>query len=93
MMNRLIYSTILSALLLVGCSDIDKGTVTSKSHHDAWTQVTMVYVNKTAIPQVIYHSEQWTINITDSGKTGYCNVTKERFDSINVGDWIECDQH
>lgn len=82
----------LAILLAVGCSsEINKGVVTSKEHQGARTQTTMILVGKVMVPQIIRLPERWTLNITDSGKTGYCNVNKERFDQVLIGDYIECD--
>lgn len=83
-------ASLLMLLLAAGCSDIDRGVVTSKEHHGAWTQTTMIMSGKVMIPQIIHHPERWTLNIADSGKEGYCNVTRERFDSTAIGDWVEC---
>lgn len=82
--------SLLMLLLVAGCSDIEKGVVTSKEHHGAWTQTYMIFTGKVMVPQVIHHPERWTLNIADSGQDGYCNVSKERFDSTAIGDWIDC---
>lgn len=84
---------LLMLLLVAGCSDLDKGVVTSKEHHGVWTQRTqtnMIFIGQVMMPQIIHHPELWTLNIAASGQHGYCNVTKERFDATNIGDWIEC---
>jgi hypothetical protein len=83
-------ASLLIPLLVAGCSDIDKGVVTGKEHRNSWTQTTMIYTGKAMVPNIIHHPERWTLNISDSGAEGYCDVSKERFDSTAIGDWVEC---
>jgi hypothetical protein len=82
--------SLLMLLLVACCSGIDEGVVISKEHHKAWTEPSMMLIGGVMMPHVIDHPERWTLNIANYGKEKHCDVSKERFDSTAIGDWIKC---
>jgi len=89
-MKQTCIESLMIALLITGCSKINKGVVVNKEHKKAWIQTVMINSGNVTIPRIIHHKEKWILNITDSGINGYCNVNKIKFDSVTIGDWVEC---
>lgn len=80
----------LTVLLCAGCSDIERGTVTGKHYKSSWVQTNMIMVGKVMVPQIINHPERWVVDIKEGDEHGYCYVSKSYYETIAVGDYLDC---
>jgi hypothetical protein len=87
---RATLGAVLIALLCVGCSDIEKGTITGKDYTPSWTQTNMIMVGKVVVPQIIVHPESWVVYIKDGDESGYCYVSEAYYKRVSVGEYIDC---
>lgn len=98
----LIVIILLIAVLLVGCSqEISDGEVYNKEFKEAHTQIVMIpttmYNGKTSttimIPYTYYYPDRYIIYIKkfedNEWKTADYYVTKEIYETINIGDQFE----
>jgi hypothetical protein len=96
MRRALAAAVALAALLLVGCSAIDRGTITAKVIEPATTIVQQVCAGYNAkgvcsvwVPQVIHDDEDYRFDIRNEDETGFVYVSREAFDEYEVGDFFE----
>lgn len=71
-----------AALLLVGCSSIDRGTITEKVHEPQRTYLC------SAKPIIFCNDdEDWRFDIRNEDETGWVYVTEETFNEYDEGDF------
>lgn len=93
MRRTLALAAVAGALLLAGCSAIDRGTITAKVVEPASTtiiQQCIAYNGKGVctswMPQVIHDDEDYRLDLRLEDETGFVYVTREAFDDYEVGD-------
>ena len=72
-------------LICEDAQDPTAGTVISKEHTDAWTQVACTTVGKVTTCNPVYWPECWGITFSDGSDTGDTCVTREQFDNYQIG--------
>ncbi|QIG58026.1 hypothetical protein SEA_PAULODIABOLI_342 [Microbacterium phage PauloDiaboli] len=99
-MKRFLSFVLLLAMIavLVACSPISSGVVTSKDYDPAWTQTVYdqrcisrnakgVCSGYISSPRFVYHPERFTLNLRgEEDKTGWVNVPEGEYNSYEVGD-------
>lgn len=91
----LIIVIISSLFILTGCSSYGdiKGTVIKKEHKEAYHYTSFVKSGKVLVPISHNIPEQYKIEISkvenDETKTKWVNITKEKYETIQIGDWYE----
>ena len=90
----LLIIMIIMLIILASCSSVDHGTVIDKLYspeHRSYAPIAIT-VNKGGImliPRWIHHSESWKILVENDDDEEWWSVTKEYFDSVNVGDFVD----
>lgn len=69
---------------MTACDELN-GTVTSKSHTDAYNTTYPLKVGKVTTIQTVHHAECWKVVVSGPGSGSTC-VDKAMWDSLNVGD-------
>lgn len=86
------------ALLLVGCSPIDSGTITDKHHREGYYQTTYVQqcmaydkngscTQYITVPQTTYYPPSWTFDLRKGDEKGWVGVSEGTYDSYEIGDY------
>lgn len=90
---------LLALAVLVACSAISEGTVTSKDYDPAWTQTVYdqrcisrnsngVCSGYISTPRYIFHPERFTLNLSgEEDKTGWVSVSESEYEQYEVGDY------
>lgn len=95
MRRRGALAAVAAALLLTGCSSIDRGMITAKVIEPESTtiiQQCIVYtkgVCSSWMPQVIHDDEDYRFDLLLEDETGFVYVTRDVFDEHGVGDFFE----
>jgi hypothetical protein len=93
---KLIAAALLGAAVLTGCQShgtktrpITAGTVVGKDYAPPWYEP-ISYKQQDgsySSPVPEYHSDCWTLAFTAKGDWNFACVSKDKFDSTNLGDW------
>lgn len=93
MKRRALTALAALALILAGCSSIDRGTITAKVIEPAHTTVstTCVPVGKVMVctPHTIYDDEDFRFDIQLEDETGFVYVDENTFNQYDEGDFYE----
>lgn len=102
-MKRILLVILVITIIIAVCTacaigPIHEGEVYAKEHKEAYTSVTQQWVRygkvNVVTPKTTHHPERWVISFKayneESQKWKYnsCNVSKELYDSVNIGDWF-----
>ena len=84
---------IILALTLIGCTDLNSGTVTEKKYQpeeDIYSPIPM-YTGKTLIimPRWIHRPARYILYIENGEEHSVWYVSQETYDSVEIGDYIE----
>ena len=74
-------------IVLSACNSLKQGSVIQKEYADI--QTTMIYNGFGGYVPIIT-PETYTVEIQDGQKTGECEVTKAQYDTLKVGDFLDC---
>lgn len=90
------FLLIFSFLIATGCDSVKSGKVTEKNYVEAHSFTTFIMSGKAMIPVMHHYPESWKIKIYgqyQSGKygTGTCSVSQHVYDSVNVGEYFDCE--
>lgn len=92
-----IIVAVVATLILAGCSAISTGTITNKVYSEPFFTTTLqcyAYDSQgictMQMPVTQYYDETFRFDLQDKGQTGWVYVTKNQWNSANVGDCWGC---
>lgn len=90
---KIIIGVIAALVLISCCSDIKEGVVIEKVYHKSYTYMKPHYnyicSPKTVMLRPVKVPEKWEVIIENNGEREGFFISKERFDSIEVGQHIK----
>jgi len=94
MMKRFAFLLLGITLLLVGCSSISSGYITSKKYTPGWdnlVQYCMYYKSNGSCGmygwRTDHYPERFTFDIAQGDKTGWVDVPESEYSKYKVGDY------